>query len=421
MTGKRISEKQFAVLAILAMEFNGLAMSAVSPALADLGQAFPNVSQTYMSMLSTVPALMCIPVSVLSTSLVGRKITFRHISVIGVILQLLGGLMPMLATTFFEVLVWRCVFGIGMGIMSPLGSALMFSLFTKEEAEIQSSRDTMANSIGAVVYQLAGGILCAQFGWRCTFLVYVLLIPTLTLTMIGFAKIKLANEKFLVVRQPEMKAGPKKRSQYGIPFYAWCSLYALYCILFYPLITDSSVVVLNNNYGSADSVSVILSVYTLFAVVGGFLYQSKEIRNLNSKICAPIFASNALAFGIIILAKNVFTMILGAAIFGIGYGMFTAAIIIFAGYSVPKELRMGVMARMLIFTGLGEFVSAFVMEFIKTRIFHSGYERFSFLFSAVCLAILAVVFLIKPKSQLSDDRIEEPGDTVKLVEEIGSL
>lgn len=107
-------------------------------------------------------------------------------------------------------------------------------------------------------------------------------------------------------------------------------------------------------------------------------------------------------------SRNTMCNSVGAALFGVGYGLFTAAIIIFAGYSVPKELRIGVMARILIFTGIGEFVSAFVMDFVKTSIFHSTHERFSFLFAAVCLLILAVAFLIKPKSKLfSSDAMEE--------------
>ncbi|MBQ6145895.1 MAG: hypothetical protein IJI82_02575, partial [Clostridia bacterium] len=64
----------------------------------------------------------------------------------------------------------------------------------------------------------------------------------------------------------------------------------------FPLITDSSVVVLNNNYGTADSVSIILSVYTLFGMLGGLIYRSKKVRDLNSKVFVPIFAGNALAF-----------------------------------------------------------------------------------------------------------------------------
>ncbi len=85
----------------------------------------------------------------------------------------------------------------------------------------------------------------------------------------------------------------------------------------------------------------------------------------------------------------------------IGYGLFTAAITIFAGYSVPQELRMGVMARILVFTGTGEFVSAFVLSFIKNQVFHSTNERFSYIFSCACLIMLAVFFLLKPKSAKS--------------------
>ncbi len=289
-----------------------------------------------------------------------------------------------------------------MGIMAPLGSALMFSIFTKGEAEVQSSRNTMCNSVGAVIYQLFGGILCARFGWRYTFLIYALLVPTLTLAMIGFSKIRIANQKFLVQEEERKQVvASGKRARYSPAFWGWCTLYMVYCVLFYPLITDSSVVVLNNNYGTADSVSIILSVYTLFGMLGGLIYRSKKVRDLNSKVFVPIFAGNALAFLLIVLAKNVLTMT-------VGYGLFTAAIIIFAGYSVPKELRIGVMARILIFTGIGEFVSAFVMDFVKTSIFHSTHERFSFLFAAVCLLILAVAFLIKPKSKLfSSDAMKE--------------
>ena len=59
---------------------------------------------------------------------------------------------------------------------------------------------------------------------------------------------------------------------------------------------------------------------------------------------------------------------------------------------------MGVMARILVFTGTGEFISAFVMSFVKKQVFHSSNDRFSYIFSCACLIVLAVFFLVKPKS-----------------------
>ena len=195
-----IKGKRLISWAILVMEFNSLAMSAVSPALENIGAIFPEVPHAFLSMLSTLPALICVPVGVLSTSLVGRRITFRNMSVLGAILLALGGLGPMFAETFPALLFWRLVFGIGMGVMSPMGGALMFSCLNKAEAEVQSSADAISNSVGAIVYQLMGGYLCSAFSWRNTFLVYLLILPTMGFVLCALSRIKIANTCFAEVR-----------------------------------------------------------------------------------------------------------------------------------------------------------------------------------------------------------------------------
>ena len=398
-----IKGKRLISWAILVMEFNSLAMSAVSLALENIGAIFPEVPHAFLSMLSTLPALICVPVGVLSTSLVGRRITFRNMSVLGAILLALGGLGPMFAETFPALLFWRLVFGIGMGVMSPMGGALMFSCLNKAEAEVQSSADAISNSVGAIVYQLMGGYLCSAFSWRNTFLVYLLILPTMGFVLCALSRIKIANTCFIEKKAQQKRAAGKQH--YGIDFWLWCSLYGVFCILFYPLVTDMSTLVLNNGYGTAASVSLILSIYTVGGAFGGYLYHFKPILDLDSKVFALIFSLNAVGFLIIIFADGVPLLLIGSLIFGVGYGLFTAAITIFAGYSVPKELRMGVMARILVFTGIGEFVSAFVLAFLKNRIFHSSNDRFSYIFSFVCLVILAVVFAIKPKGKEMEEDI----------------
>ncbi len=402
-----IKNKRLISWAILAMEFNTLAMSAVSPALENIGAIFPEVPHAFLSMLSTLPALICVPVGVLSTSLVGRRITFRNMSVLGAILLALGGLGPMFAESFLTLLFWRLVFGIGMGVMAPMGGALMFSCLNKAEAEIQSGADAVSNSVGAIIYQLMGGYLCAAFSWRYTFLVYLLIFPTMGFVLYALTKTPIANTCFL--KKKTRQGSDAEKRHYGIHFWLWCSLYGVFCILFYPLVTDMSTLVLQNGYGTAASVSLILSIYTVGGAIGGSLYHFKPILALESKVFALIFSLNAAGFLVIILADGVPLLLAGSLIFGVGYGLFTAAITIFAGYSVPKELRMGVMARILVFTGIGEFISAFVMSFFKNSIFHSTNDRFSYTFSFVCLVILAVVFAIKPKGgAMEEDTVPQP-------------
>lgn len=389
------SKKRLASLAILVMEFNSLAMSAVSPALENIGQVFPDVPRAFISMLSTLPALICVPVGIFSTSMLGRKISFRSMAALGALFLFSGGIGPIFAKTFFTLLLWRMVFGIGMGVMAPMGSALLFVCFNKEEAEIQSSADTISNSVGAIVYQLLGGYLCSSLGWNSTFLVYLLILPTMGFVLFALCRIDVAKQRFLIDRDSGFRT-KKSSAKYGRNFWCWCGLYGLFCILFYPLVTDMSALVLNNGYGNANAVSVILSCYTVGGALGGFLYHFPAIRRMNTKVFALVFSVAALGFFSIIQATNVLVLVMGAFIFGIGYGIFTAAIIIFAGYSVPRELRMGVMSRILVFTGLGEFASAFIISFIKNQVFHSSNDRFSYMFSFACLVILAALFLVKP-------------------------
>ena len=145
------NHKRLISWAILTMEFNTPAMSAVSPALENIGAIFPGTPHAFLSMLSTLPALICVPVGMISTSLVGKNVTFRNMAVLGAILLLAGGLGPIFAETFPALLFWRLVFGVGMGVMSPMGGALMFSCMNKEETEKQSSADSISNSVGAIV------------------------------------------------------------------------------------------------------------------------------------------------------------------------------------------------------------------------------------------------------------------------------
>lgn len=388
------SNKKLASLAILVMEFNSLAMSAVSPALENIGQVFPDVPRAFISMLSTLPALICVPVGILSTSLLGRKISFRSMAALGALFLFSGGVGPIFATSFPLLLLWRMVFGIGMGVMAPMGSALLFVCFNKEEAEIQSSANTISNSVGAIVYQLLGGYLCNSLGWNNTFLVYLLILPTMGFVLFALCRMDIARQRFL--RDEQRVSKVRSTAKYGLGFWCWCGLYGLFCVLFYPLVTDMSTLVLNNGYGNANAVSIILSCYTVGGALGGYLYHFPAIRGLNTRVFALVFSITAVGFFSIIQAQGVPVLIAGSFVFGIGYGIFTAAIIIFAGYSVPRELRMGVMSRILVFTGLGEFASAFIMSFFKNQVFHSTNDRFSYMFSFVCLVLLAVLFLLKP-------------------------
>lgn len=74
-------------VAIMAMGFSSLALSAASPALANIEQAFPEVAHIYIAMLSTIPALISMPFELLTGMLAGKKVSFRNMSIIAFVLM----------------------------------------------------------------------------------------------------------------------------------------------------------------------------------------------------------------------------------------------------------------------------------------------------------------------------------------------
>ncbi len=382
----KFCDKRRIVISILAMEFCTLAMSAVSPALAEIEKVFPNIPHAFFSMLATIPPLVCIPFAFLSNYLVRRKMRFRTMAIMGFLCLIIGGIGPYFSSSFISIVAWRMLFGVGMGLLSPLGTTIIFMFFAKEQAEIQAGYDIMANNIGAIIFQLFGGILCSSFGWRSTYLIYLILIPSFLIILFLFPE---PNTVYGVEREEKSNG---KKGHYGLALWKWCFLYFVFCVLFYPLVTDSSSIILNNGYGTTAGASILLTVYTLGGITGGFVFRMKRIRGMGQRLFAIIFAICSIGFLFIILSHGLFAMTIGSFIFGVGYGLFMAAIVVFAGFSVPKDVRPGVITRLLVAAGIGEFLSAFIMSMV-VKLFNSNYERFPFVFSAVVYAVLSLVFL----------------------------
>lgn len=69
----------------------------------------------------------------------------------------------------------------------------------------QTSMNAVSTNIGAVVFQMLGGYACNAFGWRATFIIYVLLLPSLLATF------------FLLPEPPSRSAMRMRKSSARLP------------------------------------------------------------------------------------------------------------------------------------------------------------------------------------------------------------
>ena len=364
--------------ALAALSFLSLASSAVSPVLASVGEAYPDVSSTMISLLTTLPSLLAIPMTLICGHMAGKKVSYRTLTICGLTCNLISGIAPFFTHNFYLLLLWRALFGCGTGILTPLIMPVMMSVFQGEEVHRQASLNAVATNIGAVMFQMLGGAACAAWGWQATFLIYIVVFPVLVIVA------RIMPEPPALTNEEKNKKIPMSLLR---PILKWCILYFFHMILFYVCVTETSAVVMKNGFGSSMTAAVILSMVTLSGVVGGWLY--KFINKWEIRALGGAYLFLAAGYLLMAVSPDVMTLGLGAIMIGIGFGVNMPAIQVFAGMEVPGYARSNAASVLNVFGSLGSFLSKFILAAVAGAF---GYENGKFNF-AVCVCAYLVMAL----------------------------
>jgi len=179
-----MKNNKFLKIAVLSVFFVQMGVGTITPALANIAAAFPDIPFTTLLLVSTLAVLMSVPATLISGRLAGTVVKYKTLLIVGMILFLGGGVAPyfMATSSFTAILIVRAIFGIGLGITVPLGAALIISFFDGEErAQMMGLSNVIAN-VGGILFQLLGGF-AATASWELAFLVHGLGIITLILVL----------------------------------------------------------------------------------------------------------------------------------------------------------------------------------------------------------------------------------------------
>ncbi|AKA69378.1 MFS transporter [Clostridium scatologenes] len=373
------SKKAFWILSILSIGFLVMATGATSPALASIAEAYPNIPFSIIVLIATIPVLLLVPFSLISGKLAGTIVSFKNLTIIGVTLFLIGGVGPYFFNNFTLILIMRGIFGAGLGIISPLGNALILNLFEAKEAENLMGMGVVVGNIGGIAFQLLGGIFCA-INWRFTFLTYLLGAVPLIIVILFFPKLPLTA-----------KAGNIKVKVPAIA-YIWSTIYAILMLLVYPMLTGMSSLVLSNHYGTSAGAGIALTMFTIGGMIAGAVF-GIVFRKL-ARFTIPVgVILTTIGFIFFVYGTNLTFFIIGATIVGIGFNLTGTAIMMRVGRSVPSEQTAFAMSIVMAFMSLGGFISGFVFAFIE-KTFSITSLRFPFMLSLLCFAAYVVIDLI---------------------------
>ncbi len=375
---KRVS---FAILSLL---FVSMGVSVVTPALQSISDAFPNISFTNILLINTLPVLPMIPFSIIAGATAGSKIKYRTLIIVGLILYVAGGMVPFFISDFIAILVSRAVFGVGMGILAPLGTALILRLYEGLERADMLGIGCAVTSVGGIVLQLLGSFFCA-INWHYTFLAYALGIAALVIILIFLPE----PEKITQVTVQKVRIPAS--------VYLISVLTGIASMLGFPVLLNMSTIIIFGNLGAVTLVGFVLSMFTVGGAIAGTIfgraYRRAGRNTLSIGLALIIISLAAINYG-----NNLPMLIIGTMLTGAGFGLLTPSVTHILGAKVAPAALAAAMGIFMATSNLGSFVTSYYMAGL-TKLFGNTSPKFpifiSMLIFAVGTAVLFVLFNLK--------------------------
>ena len=382
--------KSLTTLAVMTLFFLLPGMGIVNTAIQNITEAFPQVDHNTILLISTLPSLIMIPFSILSGTVVGSLIKYRTLVLLGVALYVVGGLAPVCLNDFTWILIFRGIFGIGFGIMFPLGNALILKLF---DGQIRIKMVGLSNvivCIGGIVLQLLGAALCS-ISWRYTFLAYIFGIISLVIV-------------FLYLPNPE-KEETLSAKRVIIPnrVYGLAIILVLCGIFVNPIMLNMSPIIIDGNLGNSSSVGIVLSMFTVGGILTSLVFG--RLYNLMTKltiVVGMIILASGLAF--IFYGSNLWLLTIGSTIAGGGFfAILPAAMLDMAKITKPQgfALASGILIAAL---NIGNFLSPYYMD-ILIKVTGQSSLKFPMFIGMIFIVVISAIYTFINLKTVPEDKM----------------
>lgn len=361
-----------------------MAPTAISPALAAIKDAFPGISATQAKLVLTLPTLVMMPMGLLSARLTTR-FDKKKLLLIGMALFLVFGVAGGFVSNFKLLLLMRVLFGLGLGIMTPLSTSLIFDFApdTNKRSKLLGIQGA-SNQLGGLVFMSLSGIL-ASISWRYSFLTYAFVIVSMILTFLFMPSIPpyKADEKSV----GNMKNKKMSKKILVLAFFAMM-IFACYFVIN----TDLALFMDVERVGDAKECGYALSLMRIPAIIAGIML-AWIMRNL--KDWTMPFATLIMASGYLIIAysHSYDILMIGCLIVGLGGGFALPPISLYLPRIVtPRQRTLGVAIIMSV-AQLGQFISPYYINIFVNG--STGDElRMRYVVSAITTVIIGFSVLV---------------------------
>lgn len=390
-TGISAALNLVAIIAIFAVSGVG---NYQNPAIATFQAAWPDVSATAINNVSTLPALVSLPVMLIVGALAGKKIKYKPIVVFALICSLVGGLGPIfVAPSWTVVLVFRAILGVGAGCFGVRTAILLSSLPEDKQATWVGICTALYSGINLALGPIVGAL--TKLGWQAPFWANALCIITLALVI-------------LFLREPEASAPSAAqeektaaREPLGARPVVYAVLQALATGVMYPLLLGISTFFVNKNIGDGVMAGTAITCYSIGCLASMLLGPVQKLFKNRTLPAAYLLA--ALGVAIVLLFPGFVTSCIGCVIAGAGFMIAFSMLQVFNAQVCSAGVLALASTLILVGNNLGVYISSYCMT-----VFHAIFGRatveesafFGCLVSFVIFAVLAFIpGLLVPKKK----------------------
>jgi MFS family permease len=276
------------------------------------------VSESLAGLIITTHGALIVIFSPLAGIIVDR-IGPRKPFVGGLILYAVGGGAGLLIDSFGPLLASRAVLGIGVAFVYTGLTVLIYEIYEGQRMNRALGLRSSANSIGAVIWPLIGGVL-GTLTWQAPFGVYLVAFPLRLVTLFTVPEIRsdssdgsLTTEGGFSGVVAVFRRKPELAGVYVLYFGANALLYSI--IVFYPQLLARIEI------SSSFAISLYLAANGLAGGTSAAIYDRLLRRTDRIVLIVAAFLFWIVAFLSATLANSAFTAIPGVVGFGLGLGL----------------------------------------------------------------------------------------------------
>lgn len=333
----------FILMASMMMLMGG---AAIAPALPLISEAFPDSSETAISLMITLPSL-AIAIVGFGIGHIADKIGKVRTMIISLLVFSVAGVSGFFLDTVNSILVGRFIVGVGIAGMSVAASALIAEYYTGIKREKVIALQTAAMGLGVLVLETAGGVL-AGFGWRTPFLIYLIGLPILLGVLFT------AREPAKRTSSPPIEGRIKSKGM--IIAICYFTAFLVFMILF--LLPTKLPYYMGELGHSTLASGLVLGWHGICECIFCLLY--RRISGVLDRITTISVGLFLIGISLMVLYVSgaMFVIILSVGLMGVGIGMITPTLVSWLASIVSSSNSGKVMSGYAVALNFGEFASS---------------------------------------------------------------